>query len=348
MEIEEKLEIVKQISHEDKFRETVLMPLFDKMGLSPVHTHGSDERGKDIVCKEENSFSLAEWIAIVAKVGKITGSTTMPTGFQTVFNQVQEAFSFPYKDPRTKKEMPIAKVFVVTNDEITQAAQNRIVDKFGTAGAANANVHFIDVQKLVELIEEHWILFWEDITDVLTEEDWMTPDAGLVLYALALAWTLSQETGMKKKIESDMKIEKIQRQTGLSKVKVKAALNYLLRLKYVEKTKKDRFKLHSKETVGKLLMDSDQVRLLNAIKSISNTNRHFTRDMVSKEAKKDVLSFAPAFVKKALSDMIAGKYIKQNRSRGSGHYTLIPVTLRDERAYLANWLKYRGEIPISS
>lgn len=346
MEQEEKIQILKQIEQEIKFRENVLMPLFDKMSLSPNHTHGTEERGKDIVCNEENSFGLTEFIGFVAKVGRITGSTSSATGFQTVLNQVQEAFSYPYKDPKAKRDVSIAKVFVVTNDEILQTAQSRIVDKFGTAGAANANVHFIDGKKIVSLIDEHWPDFWKDSADILSDEDWMSQDAGLVLYVLSLALTLSLKTSAKKRIEKEMSLEKIRRQTGLSKAKVQAALNYLTQCRYVEKSKNN-FRLHSKETVGKLLTDPNQIRLLFAVKSIANSTGHFTLAQVLKEANTEVLSFAAAFVKTTLSDLVKGDYIKKDTSRGSGHYVLDPITPQEEQPYLQNWLKYLGGIPAS-
>lgn len=349
MELKEKLEALKRIPNEAKFREVILMTLFDKMGLSPNHTHGPEEKGKDIVCKEENSLKMVEHIAVVAKVGKITGSTSGVAGFQTVFNQIQEAFNYPYKDPKTKVEIPINKVVVVTNEDIPATTQNKIVDRLKTINVMNANVHFVDGEKMVSLIDEHWPDFWAASENLLAdEEDYMTNDTGLVLYVIALAHTLSR-SGKKKKVEREMSFKEIQSQTKLPKAKIEASIsNYLLKYEYVEKrakAKNDRFRLHSRKCVDYLLTDPNQIRLLFAIREIANSNRHFTLSDALKTSKKDVFSFAPPFVKKTLTEFLKGNYIRKDESRGSGHYNVIDNTIDEELPYLQAQLKYLGRFP---
>src|SRR6266478_8836361 len=117
----EQIQELARISREDLLRE-ILMNLFEKMTLEPVLTHGPLEQGKDIVCKEGNSFDITEWIAAVVKVGKITGTTSGPASLQTVINQVQEAFAHPYKPASAKEPVRINKVLVITNAEISATA----------------------------------------------------------------------------------------------------------------------------------------------------------------------------------------------------------------------------------
>ena len=340
----DKIETLRRIEHEDKFRETVLMPLFDKMGLSPVHTHGSNERGKDIVCYETNAFGLTEWIAIIAKVGKITGSTYSVGGFQTVLNQVEEAFGYPYKDPRSKRDVSINKAIVVTNDEILVTAREKIVDKLGVPSAKHANVHFLGAEPLSKLIDESWSDFWRVSADLLADEDRMTEDAGLVLYVLARAHTQSQ-AGFKKKVESALTTDKVRRQTGLAKSQVDSALKYLLQTDYVEGTKKTLYRLHRRQTLGYLLVDPNQIRLLFAIKGIADDDGRFTLGGIIEESKQDVLSFAQAFVSKTISELEHGGYIKKDDSRGKGHWVLDMDMVDEERPYLERQLKLLSRLP---
>lgn len=343
----DKNETLRRIGHEDKFREDVLMPLLGKMGLTPVHTHGSDERGKDIVCKESNEFRIIEWVAIVAKVGKITGSTSGSSSFQTVLNQVKEAFSYPYKDPTTKTECSINKVLVVTNDEILQAAKNKIVDKLGRPSAEYANVHFIGAEDLAELIDENWSDFWDSSDDLLADEDRMTENAGLVLYVLARAYVQSKAK-FKKKVEPALSKDKIRSQTGLGNTQVDTALNYLRQTNYVEETKKKTYVLHPQQTVDYLLLDPNKIRLLFAITDIVSDNLLFTLKRVLEESKKQaVLSFDQNFVKETLAELEKGGYVNKDKSRTAGNFVLDKDMFDEERPYLARQMQHLGQLPTS-
>lgn len=344
MDAQEKIDTLRRIEREDKFREAVLLPLFDKMGLAPVHTHGPNERGKDFVCKERNTFDLTEWIAVVAKVGKITGSTSGPSSLSTILNQIVEAFEYSYKDPVNKANVSINKVIVVTNHEILATAKDKLVDNLGKPGPQRANTHFIDDQVLAALIDEHWPDFWRISPDMLADEDRMSEDAGLVLYVLARAHVQSK-VAKKKKVEAALTQDKIRRQTGLTRPQVGAVLTYLRQTEYVEETKTKAYRLHTKKTIGYLLLSPDQIRLLFAIRGIVSKDFHFTLEHVRKEAKKEVLSFAQPFVRQTLVELENGGYIKRDKSRGKGHYYLDMDMVDDERPYLDCQLKYLGRLP---
>lgn len=344
MAAQEKIDTLRRIEREDKFREAVLLPLLDKMGLAPVHTHGPNERGKDIVCKESNSFDLVEWIAVVAKVGRITGSTSGQSSLSTILNQIVEAFDYSYKDPATKTNVSINKVIVVTNHEILATAKDKLVDKLGKPGPQRANTHFIDDQALAALIDEHWADFWRMSSDLLADEDRMSEHAGLVLYVLARAHVQSK-VARKKKVEAALTQDKIRRQAALTKPQVDAALTYLRQTEYVEETKDKTYRLHRNKTVGYLLLVPDQIRLLYAIRGVVPQDLHFTLDDVRKEAKKEVLSFAQPFVRQTLQELENGGYIKLDESRGKGHYHLDMDMVDDERPYLDSQLKFLGRLP---
>src|SRR5437899_2070401 len=118
-----KLNRLRKISQEANLRE-LLMNLFERMTWDPVLTHGTNERGKDIVCKEtKNVLHVTEWIGCVVKQGKITGATSGNSSIQTIVNQVQEAFIHPYTDTGTKQKIFLNKVYVINNDEILATAK---------------------------------------------------------------------------------------------------------------------------------------------------------------------------------------------------------------------------------
>lgn len=341
-----KFDALRQIQQEDKFRQNVLMPLFAKMELHPVSTHGTVERGKDIVCFEISAFGFTEWIAIVAKVGKITGSTSASAGFTTVLNQTLEAFHFSYDDPVSKKKCPINKIIVVTNDELSPQAKEKIVAKLGQPGAADANVHFLDGHKVAELIDQYWSDFWDATDWLLSDEDYMSQEAGLVLYVLARSY-LQSKSSRKKKVRPDLSRDQIRVQTHLSKMRVDVALTYMLQAQYAQEKRK-LIRLHAKKTVGYLLMKPDQIRVLFAARDIADEQLHFTEDaLVGKCKKEPFLQFRPAFVKETLAEFAKGgsDYIHRDQARGPKHYKLEIDTITEERPYLECWLRYQGGVP---
>ena len=134
MQANSKVEALRKIPQEANLRE-ILMNLLERMGLDPVLTHGSVEHGKDIVCTEEDSvLKCPEWVAVVVKLGRVTGSTSGHGSLQTVINQVQEAFIHPFHDLKQGRKVPINKVWVVTNDVILETAREKITEKLIALG----------------------------------------------------------------------------------------------------------------------------------------------------------------------------------------------------------------------
>jgi len=340
----EKQAILHRISREDRFRDPVLMTLLRKMGLTPTLTHGGNERGKDIVCKDENLFDFPEWIAIVAKVGPITGATSGTRSLQTVLNQVTECFTYAYKDPQTKASCPINKVVVCTNDEIKGQAPDKLVDKLALPDPARANVYFIPGDRLQILIDKHWPEFWSESGALLTDEDRMTETAALVLYVLASAFQFANAGGKGSK-KPHLSPEEIQRKTNLSKTRVEDAVRYLLQAQYLELGKAKRVALHPKFTVGKLLMDPNRIRLLLALAEEVNSSQHFTVADVRRVGAKSSLGFTKRFVDETIPLLERGDYIRPDTARGKGHYSMNSHTLQEERPYLQHWLTYQGATP---
>ncbi len=334
-------DFLQRIEQENVFREKILMPLFTEMHLNPNHTHGSGERGKDIICFETNDFGFQECVAVVAKVGKISAKASGPTSFSEVMNQVQDAFRFPYKDPKTKKEISVNKVLVITNSEIMLTAKSKIVNGLGKPGPQNANVHFIDGECLAGLIEESWPSFIKDSSYILETIDWMSKEASLILYVLSRPYIKRKE---RRKRKIDLSITTIIKQTDFSRTTVTSALDYMLRENYIEKTSRGTYKLHSKETVGTLLIDEDQIQLFFQVEKLAaKKDYRFQKSDVFKLG--DKLNFSKSFVKSTFSFLERGRYVKRDESRGGDCYKFDIETLDEEREYLKYRLQYHDRIP---
>ena len=338
-----KLETLRNFGTETAFREKVLVPLFEKRGIEQVTlTHGTGERGKDIVGKENNRLDRCEWLAVVVKIGKVTGSTSAADGFQNVANQVQEAFSYAYKDPISKTPVPINKVFVVTNDDIKETAREKIVDNITGSGSERANTHFLDGSAVVALIDESWPEFWEESNDLLIGDQVMSDVAALVLYVLACAYKRAQsrERGI-----HEMSIEQIISQTHCTKVDIENALPYLIQAQYVEaSSKKKSYSLHRLATAGKLLLDLDLIRILMEARKIVNAER-FSGEELKQACAKEPFKFKSQFVEKSLITLTTMGYIEKDEGRGDGNYILNLHTYEEEVPYFNGAIKYNWQTP---
>jgi len=338
-----KLDTLRSIGSETVFREKILVPLFEKRGIEQVIlTHGTGEKGKDIVGKEKNLLDRFEWLAVVVKIGKISGSTSAADGFQNVVNQVQEAFAYPYKDPISKISVPINKVFVVTNDDIKVTAQEKIVDNINESGSQKANTHFLDGSVVAALIDESWPDFWDEINDLLTGDQVMSEVAALVLYVLACTYkrAKSRERGI-----HEMSIEQIISQTHCTKVDIENTLPYLIQAQYVESSNnKKAYSLHRLATAGKLLLDLDPIRILMEARKIVKAER-FSGENLKRACAKEPLKFNSQFVGKNLTTLINKGYIEKDEGRGDGNYILNLHTYEEEEPYFNCAIKYNWQTP---
>ena len=335
------IEQVRRISREDQLRE-VLLNLFERMKLEPILSHGPLESGKDVICRERNRFGVHEWAAAVVKVGKITGTTSGSASLQTIMNQVQESFLHPYDHTVLKQAIRINKALVITNDEISDTARTKLLDKLGGMGVVSANVHFVDGKGLASLLDAHWPTFKTERADLMSEADPMSREAGLVLYTVARAHTWSGRKA-KKKMMRGFLVHDLSKHTNLGESAIDAAAHYLIQTQYLSK-RRGRYSLHPTLTRGRLLTEIDDIRLLFVLETIVDSNNHFTTDSAAKAAH-DELSFKKPFVMTALETLLGGDYTARDVSRGKGHYRLNISMLDDEREYLKCWLEFRGARP---
>ena len=155
-----KMELLRQIQNEKSFREDFLKVLLNKMGYKGVVvTHGPNEQGKDIVFHEvDTKTDSVHYFSVVAKVGKLKGGTNVDdNNITTVYSQILSSFNVPYEDPVSKKRVSIHRVWVATNDVITNAAKTQIINLFGDdKGVVQRNVEFFPSDRLIDLIDKYW------------------------------------------------------------------------------------------------------------------------------------------------------------------------------------------------
>jgi hypothetical protein len=131
-----------------------LIALLERMpGVSNVrHTHGTDERGKDIVFDSSGPFGQTFLIACVVKNDKITGSASSSSGARTVYNQAEQALGLKFTDTRGM-EQQVSQVFVISPAECSTAATDSIKDKLQSNGH---RVTFICGPELLDLFEKFY------------------------------------------------------------------------------------------------------------------------------------------------------------------------------------------------
>ena len=149
----------KEFQSEDKLRR-VIADLFRKMGHTGVRiTHGTNEKGKDIVFYSSGPLGEKRLFACVIKNDPITGQaedfkTGAPTivhQIQGVINQINAAFSESLADGRGADQR-VDSVYVITPYECPIAT----VDSVKSCLQRGGQIAFICGQELLELFAEHW------------------------------------------------------------------------------------------------------------------------------------------------------------------------------------------------
>lgn len=154
------------ITDEKELSKKVIVPLLRKMGYSSVQYRcGFDEFGRDIIFCELDKFRNPRWMGAQVKAVKIHGTSSRSKGnVQEIINKIQEAFDNPFFETASNKEEYIKDMYIITSREITPKASVSIKNRF-----RNQNVHFIDGQKLIELIQMHSpsLLYTDQNTDLI-------------------------------------------------------------------------------------------------------------------------------------------------------------------------------------
>jgi hypothetical protein len=145
------LSIIREGNEKD-LAKRIVVPLLRNMGFTSVqYVCGTDEFGRDIIFCELDKFNNARWMGAQVKAFRIHGTSSRSKGnVQEIVNQIQEAFSNPFYDTSSNREDYVNGMYVITSKEITAKAKSSIKNRF-----KNQNVHFVDGQKLQELIQTY-------------------------------------------------------------------------------------------------------------------------------------------------------------------------------------------------
>jgi hypothetical protein len=135
---------------EEEFQNTVLIPLFRKMGFQDVKRFdgGNLERGKDIVMWKPSDLGQRLNYGVVVKAIKITGNAKTAEGAMNVLNQVRQMLKNTYLNPVNGSQERIQRCYVVCSKEVTAEAMNSIEGELDN-----------NFDKLVEWIEPETNLF---------------------------------------------------------------------------------------------------------------------------------------------------------------------------------------------
>jgi energy-coupling factor transporter ATP-binding protein EcfA2 len=117
------------------------------------YTHGPNEMGADFVLSRfDDSFGQLDYIAVVAKVGKIDQPNV-----SEIDRQIEESF-IPRLFASGKETVNVNEVWVVTNAGVSQGAKIKINDKY-----RGRKIHFIAGDVLSQLIDKYAEHFWTDV-----------------------------------------------------------------------------------------------------------------------------------------------------------------------------------------
>jgi len=160
MKYDDKRNKLRKLTESD-FRKQVLIPLLRAMGYSDVHEfHGPIEKGKDILFREPNKFGESFIHTIIASVEDITGNVRDAKSATTILNQAEMVFNESYKNKYTGRESNVDRCWVITTGTISPQAIESISGKLEKYNL-NRFIRFIDIEKLIELIDYNYPQFWE-------------------------------------------------------------------------------------------------------------------------------------------------------------------------------------------
>ena len=346
MKHEQKLNFLHAIDREDRFRKHILIPLFRALEVAPIETHGSLERGKDIVCKEINAIGLTEYISIVAKIGNITGSVSGPNSYSIVRNQVNDSFDFAYKDTKINQEVSINKVFVITNKKILQTAKDKIVTKLREPRAAHANVHYLEDEDLVELISQNSPQIWKTRLTKLGEHGLLNKNAALVLYVIATVYN-KYESSNKTRYKNGITIDNSMNLSGLPKKQLTEAIDYLTLedQAWVQAIDGESYKLHD-SAANTTLRNLEEIEMLLTISKLRDNRNLVTKSEIKRKLRSAPYSLRNGAISTLIKKFIKGNYLEKDKMSIKDRFRVIISTIDDERPYFDVWLTYKGSFPI--
>lgn len=138
--------------NEAEFRRRVLLPLLKAMGYQDVeHYHGPNEQGKDVVGWKKTDDGAREYVAIVAKAGKINASASGDAG--TVATQVKQAFGSIFTNSTTGTKHQAHRVIVAATGTIKELSREAVLIQINES--QQRFVRFWGGEKVAELLGKY-------------------------------------------------------------------------------------------------------------------------------------------------------------------------------------------------
>lgn len=149
---------------EKRFCKDILEPLLKRIFYDARYNHSGREFGKDFILTLKTSLGV-QYGALQAKAGKLDGAAGGK--LDQVLNQLDDAFTMPYKDPETGENRFISFFMVATSGEITENAKDKLWWKLFQQGKLGI-VRVWDKETIIRLIREVWL----DNKQSFDDEDW--------------------------------------------------------------------------------------------------------------------------------------------------------------------------------
>lgn len=118
-----------------------VIPLLPRLGFVRVEfTHGTDEKGRDLVFADFDRFGLLRYYAAQAKlqVHAREGGKEL----EGLLAQLNSALKYPHVDTATGREYPISGVYLLTRGRVANVARERI------SKSVNGTLLFVDSDQL--------------------------------------------------------------------------------------------------------------------------------------------------------------------------------------------------------
>ncbi|GLZ86698.1 hypothetical protein Pres01_27490 [Metapseudomonas resinovorans] len=156
----QKIERIKKLEREVQDFHPLLKVLLGRIPYirNVEYRQGPNENGADFVLEKfDEILSSTTYIGVIVKVGKIKQDQT------DIERQIEECGMERTFDSG-KKKVFISEIWIISNDSITENAQQKIHFKY-----KNTSIAFFDVLKVTGLIERYYPEYWTDISVKLGE-----------------------------------------------------------------------------------------------------------------------------------------------------------------------------------
>jgi hypothetical protein len=160
MNLKAKIARIRELD-EKSLRESVLQPLLARMGFKYVQVyHGSREKGKDIICLDEDRLGNREYVAVVATAKDLNANVSSSRSLQSILRQVQQCFNVLYSDLYGMSSVSMDRVWVVTSRKIVPGAQDSVYEELKKSNLSKL-VRFVSGETLVDLLDKHYPEYWD-------------------------------------------------------------------------------------------------------------------------------------------------------------------------------------------